>query len=349
MDSIPAYVPGKPPAPRDGLETFKLSSNENPYPPLPGVLEAVVASAGSLNRYPDMGASRLYAAIARRLDVPESHLALGTGSVAVLYHLLQAVCADGDEVVLAWRSFEAYPIAIQLTGARGVPVALAAGARHDLRAMADAVTERTKVVLVCTPNNPTGPVVHRAELEEFLHRVPPHVLVVVDEAYVEFVDDPEAASGLDEYRARDNVVVLRTFSKAYGLAGLRVGFGVAPGPIAAAMRKAALPFGVSQVAQEAAVASLGAEDDLMVRVRALQTERQRVRSALVAAGWDVPEAQGNFVWLPLGEGTVAFAAAAAEAGIMVRPFPGDGARVSIGEVEGNDVFLRLAVSWRAHT
>jgi histidinol-phosphate aminotransferase len=349
MDSIPAYVPGKPPAPRDGLETFKLSSNENPYPPLPGVLEAVVASAGSLNRYPDMGASRLYAAIARRLDVPESHLALGTGSVAVLYHLLQAVCADGDEVVLAWRSFEAYPIAIQLTGARGVPVALAAGARHDLRAMADAVTERTKVVLVCTPNNPTGPVVHRAELEEFLHRVPPHVRVVVDEAYVEFVDDPEAASGLDEYRARDNVVVLRTFSKAYGLAGLRVGFGVAPGPIAAAMRKAALPFGVSQVAQEAAVASLGAEDDLMVRVRALQTERQRVRSALVAAGWDVPEAQGNFVWLPLGEGTVAFAAAAAEAGIMVRPFPGDGARVSIGEVEGNDVFLRLAVSWRAHT
>jgi histidinol-phosphate aminotransferase len=349
MDSIPAYVPGKPPAPRDGLETFKLSSNENPYPPLPGVLEAVVASASSLNRYPDMGASRLYAAIARRLDVPESHLALGTGSVAVLYHLLQAVCADGDEVVLAWRSFEAYPIAIQLTGARGVPVALAAGARHDLRAMADAVTERTKVVLVCTPNNPTGPVVHRAELEEFLHRVPPHVLVVVDEAYVEFVDDPEAASGLDEYRARDNVVVLRTFSKAYGLAGLRVGFGVAPGPIAAAMRKAALPFGVSQVAQEAAVASLGAEDDLMVRVRALQTERQRVRSALVAAGWDVPEAQGNFVWLPLGEGTVAFAAAAAEAGIMVRPFPGDGARVSIGEVEGNDVFLRLAVSWRAHT
>jgi histidinol-phosphate aminotransferase len=349
MDSIPAYVPGKPPAPRDGLETFKLSSNENPYPPLPGVLEAVVASAGSLNRYPDMGASRLYAAIARRLDVPESHLALGTGSVAVLYHLLQAVCADGDEVVLAWRSFEAYPIAIQLTGARGVPVALAAGARHDLRAMADAVTERTKVVLVCTPNNPTGPVVHRAELEEFLHRVPPHVLVVVDEAYVEFVDDPEAASGLDEYRARDNVVVLRTFSKAYGLAGLRVGFGVAPGPIAAAMRKAALPFGVSQVAQEAAVASLAAEDDLMVRVRALQTERQRVRSALVAAGWDVPEAQGNFVWLPLGEGTVAFAAAAAEAGIMVRPFPGDGARVSIGEVEGNDVFLRLAVSWRAHT
>jgi histidinol-phosphate aminotransferase len=349
MASIPAYVPGKPPPAREGLQTFKLSSNENPYPPLPGILEAVLASAGSLNRYPDMGASRLYAAIARRLDVPESDLALGTGSVAVLYHLLQAVCADGDEVVLAWRSFEAYPIAIQLTGARGVPVALTAGARHDLRAMSDAVTERTKAVLVCTPNNPTGPVVHRAELEDFLQRVPPHVLVVVDEAYIEFVDDPEVASGLDEYRARDNVVVLRTFSKAYGLAGLRVGFGVAAQPIAAAMRKAALPFGVSQVAQEAAVASLAAEDDLMVRVRALQTERQRVRSALVAAGWDVPQAQGNFVWLPLGEDTVAFAAAAAEAGIMVRPFPGDGARVSIGEVEGNDVFLRLAVSWRART
>ena len=346
MASIPAYVPGKPPPAREGLRTYKLSSNENPYPPLPGVLEAVLASAGSMNRYPDMGATRLYAAIARRLDVPESHLALGTGSVAVLYHLLQAVCADGDEVVLAWRSFEAYPIAIQLTGARGVPVPLAAGARHDLRAMVDAVTERTKVVLVCTPNNPTGPVVHRGGLEEFLQRVPPHVLVVVDEAYTEFVDDPDVADGLDEYRRRDNVVVLRTFSKAYGLAGLRVGYAVAPEPIAAAIRKAALPFGVSQVGQEAAVASLAAEDELMARVRELRTERQRVRSALVASGWDVPEAQGNFVWLPLGEDTIAFASAAAEAGIMVRPFAGDGARISIGEVEGNDVFLRLAAGWR---
>jgi histidinol-phosphate aminotransferase len=347
LASIPAYVPGKPPPAREGLQTFKLSSNENPYPPLPGVLEAVLASAAAMNRYPDMGAARLYAAVARRLDVPDSDLALGTGSVAVLYHLLQAVCADGDEVVLAWRSFEAYPIAVQLTGACGVTVPLAPGARHDLGAMAEAVTERTKAVLVCTPNNPTGPAVHRAELEEFLQRVPPHVLVVVDEAYLEFVDDPDVADGIDLYRSRANVVVLRTFSKAYGLAGLRVGYAVAPTAIAAAIRKTALPFGVSQVAQDAAVASLEAEDALMQRVQHLRTERERVRSALVRAGWEVPQAQGNFVWLPLGERTTAFAAAAAEAGVMIRPFDGEGARVTIGEVEGNDVFLGLAAAWRA--
>ena len=347
LAGIPAYVPGKQPPARLGQQTFKLSSNENPYPPLPDVLEAALAAAASMNRYPDMAASRLYDAIAQRFEVPATDLALGTGSVAVLYHLLQAVCGDDDEVVYAWRSFEAYPIAIQLTGARGVPVSLRAGARHDLAAMAAAVTERTKIVLVCTPNNPTGPVVHRAELEELLDRVPPHVLVVVDEAYVEFVDDPDVADGIDLYRGRGNVVVLRTFSKAYGLAGLRVGYAVAPTSIAAAIRKAALPFGVSQVAQDAAIASLDAEDALMERVRDVCRERERVRSALASAGWDVPRAQGNFVWLPLGEHTTAFAAAAAEAGVMIRPFDGDGARVTIGEVEGNDVFLGLAAAWRA--
>jgi histidinol-phosphate aminotransferase len=347
LASIPAYVPGKPPAARDGQATFKLSSNENPYPPLPGVVEAAVAAVATMNRYPDMAASRLHDAIAHRLQVPVGDLALGTGSVAVLYHLLQAICADGDEVVHAWRSFEAYPIAVRLTGARSVPVPLAPGARHDLSAMADAVTDRTKVLLVCTPNNPTGPVVHRAEMEELLQRVPPHVLVVVDEAYVEFVDDPDVVSGIELYRGRDNVVVLRTFSKAYGLAGLRVGFAVAPSPIAAAVRKAALPFGVSQVAQEAALASLDAEAELLDRVRQLQAERERVRSALCADGWDVPQAQGNFIWLALGEDTVEFAAAAAQAGVMVRPFAGDGARVTIGEVAGNDVFLGVAAAWRA--
>jgi histidinol-phosphate aminotransferase len=349
LNTIPAYVPGKPPPARDGLETFKLSSNENPYPPLPGVMEAAAAAVARMNRYPDMAAAGLHAAIADRLQVPVGDLALGTGSVAVLYHLLQAVCDDGDEVVLAWRSFEAYPIAIQLTGATPVPVPLAPGARHDLDAMADAVTARTKVLLVCTPNNPTGPVVHRAEMADLLERVPAHVLIVVDEAYTEFVDDPDVVSGLDLYREHDNVVVLRTFSKAYGLAGLRVGYAVAPASLAAGVRKAALPFGVSQVAQEAALASLEAEAELMGRVAALREERERVHSALLADGWDIPQAQGNFVWLPLGEGTAEFAAVAAEAGVMVRPFAGDGARVSIGEVAGNDVLLRTAADWRRRT
>ncbi len=345
LDAVPTYVPGKPPAPREGLATYKLSSNENPYPPLPSVLEVIRDAAGQVNRYPDMGASALYEAISERVGVPVSDLAAATGSVAVLYHLLQAVCADGDEVVYAWRSFEAYPIAVQLTGARGVTVPLAAGARHHLAAMADAITDRTRAVLVCTPNNPTGPAVTQAELAGFLDRVPPEVVVVVDEAYREFVRDPAVGNGIDFYRDRDNVVVLRTFSKAYGLAGLRVGFGVAPARLAEAIRKVALPFGVSQVAQSAAIASLQAEPELFGRVEALVGERTRVHAELRAQGWDVPDSQANFVWMPLGEATSDFAAACDDAGIMVRPFAGDGARVSIGENAANDVFLTVAAQW----
>ncbi|MGZ4442966.1 MAG: histidinol-phosphate transaminase [Nocardioidaceae bacterium] len=342
---IPAYVPGRPPAPRPGVTTYKLSSNENPYPPLPGVLDAAAAAAQVMNRYPDMGCTELYAALAAKFDVPVSHLAAGTGSVAVLYHLLQAFCEAGDEVVYAWRSFEAYPIAVAVTGATSVQVPLAAGARHDLDAMAAAITDRTKVVIVCTPNNPTGPAVGRAEFEAFLAKVPPHVVVVVDEAYREFVRIDDPVDAVDLYRDRPNVVAMRTFAKAYGLAGFRVGYVVAPEPIAAAVRACALPFGVSSVAQAAAVASLAREADLLERVEGLVAERTRVVDALREQGWTVPDAQGNFVWLDLGARTAEFAAAAEQAGIMVRPFVGDGARVSIGEKDGNDVFLSVAAAF----
>jgi histidinol-phosphate aminotransferase len=281
--------------------------------------------------------------------VPTDHLATGAGSVAVLYHLLQAMVAEGDEVVYAWRSFEAYPIAVGVTGATAVEVPLAPGARHDLDAMADAVSDRTKVVLVCSPNNPTGPVVRGAELQAFLDRVPPHVLVVIDEAYREFVRDPEFVDGMEFFRGRDNVCLLRTFSKAYGLAGLRVGYGVARPQVADAIRKCALPFGVSQVAQNAAVASLRQEPALLERVEALVEERSRVWSALREQGWDVPTTEANFVWLHLGDQTLEFAADCQAAGIMVRPFAGDGVRVSIGEAEANDVFLKVAAAWRAGT
>ena len=343
---IPAYVPGRPPAPRPGVTTYKLSSNENPYPPLPGVLEAAAAAAQVMNRYPDMGCTDLYAALAARLDVPSTHLAAGTGSVAVLYHLLQAFCEAGDEVVYAWRSFEAYPIAVSVTGATSVQVPLTPDARHDLDAMAAAVTDRTKVVIVCSPNNPTGPAVGRAELEAFLDKVPTHVVVVLDEAYREFVRADDPFDGVQLYRGRPNVVAMRTFAKAYGLAGFRVGYVVAPEPIAAAVRACALPFGVSSVAQAAAVASLEREAELLDRVDAIVAERGRVRDALRGQGWDVPDAQGNFVWLGLSDRTGEFAAAAEQAGIMVRPFAGEGARVSIGEPAGNDVFLKVAESFR---
>jgi histidinol-phosphate aminotransferase len=200
-------------------------------------------------------------------------------------------------------------------------------------------------VLVCTPNNPTGPAVTQTELDAFLARVPSHVVVVVDEAYVEFVRMDDAVDGLATYRAHPNVVLFRTFSKAYGLAGFRVGYAVAAAPLAGALRAVSLPFGVSHVAQAAAIASLDAEPALLERVEALTAERARVVAALTEAGWDLPEAQGNFVWFALGRRTAEFAAACDDAGIVVRPFAGEGARASIGEPEANDRLLEVARAW----
>jgi histidinol-phosphate aminotransferase len=347
--NIPAYVAGKPPQPRPGVAVYKLSSNENPYPPLPGVVEAAERAVSVMNRYPDMGNTALYDALAARLDVPRERLAAGTGSVAVLYHLLQAFCGGDsggqDEVVYAWRSFEAYPIAVAAAGAESVQVPVTADGRHDLAAMAAAVTDRTRVVVVCTPNNPTGPSVSHSEVRAFLDEVPEHVLVVVDEAYREFVRMSDPVEGLDLVAESPNVAVMRTFAKAYGLAGFRVGYLVAHEEVAAAVRAVALPFGVSAVAQAAAVASLDAEEELMERVEAIAGERERVVDGLAGQGWRIPEAQGNFVWLPLGDDAAEFAASAESAGITVRPFAGDGVRVSIGEPDANDVFLQVAADW----
>ncbi|NEB36798.1 histidinol-phosphate transaminase [Streptomyces sp. SID14515] len=346
LDGVPAYVPGKPAA-AGGPVAYKLSSNENPYPPLPGVLESALAAAGNFNRYPDMACTGLMNELADRFGVPLSHLATGTGSVGVAQQLLQATSGPGDEVIYAWRSFEAYPIITQVSGATSVKVPLTDGDVHDLDAMADAITDRTRLIFVCNPNNPTGTVVRRAELERFLDRVPSDVLVVLDEAYKEFIRDADVPDGIEIYRDRPNVAVLRTFSKAYGLAGLRVGFAVAHEPVAAALRKTAVPFGVSQLAQDAAVASLRAEDELLGRVGSLVAERTRVSAELVRQGWTVPESHANFVWLRLGERTLDFAAACERAGVVVRPFAGEGVRVSIGEDEGNDLFLKAAEAFRA--
>ena len=342
LAGVPAYVAGKPPAPRPGLPTFKLSSNENPYPPLPEIVAAVADAAARMNRYPDMGSVALYDALAERLDVPRSDLAAATGSVALLYHLVQAFCEPDDEVLFAWRSFEAYPIATAVCGARSVQVPVTADGRHDLDAMAEAITDRTRIVLVCTPNNPTGPAVDQAEMEAFLQRVPSDVVVVIDEAYREFVRSDDPLDALALYRGRRNVAVLRTFAKASGLAGLRVGYLVAPEPVAVAVKACALPFGVSAVAQAAVVAALGCEEALAERVESIVVERGRVAAALREQGWTVPDPQGNFVWLPLGDRSQEFAATAEHEGIMVRPYATDGVRVTVGEPDGNDVFLRVA-------
>ncbi len=344
--AIPTYVAGKPPVPRPGQQVYKLSSNENPYPPLAGVVEAAEAAVAVMNRYPDMGNNALYDALADRLGVPRGQLAAGTGSVAVLYHLLQAFCDPGDEVVYAWRSFEAYPIAVSATGAVSVQVPVTDEGRHDLDAMAAAVTERTKVVIICTPNNPTGPSVSDTDLRALVAAVPDHVLVVVDEAYREFVRAEDPVDALSLRAAHPNVAVMRTFAKAYGLAGFRVGYVVAHEEVAAAVRACALPFGVSTIAQSAVVASLAAEPELLERVEAIVGERDRVLAGLTRQGWRVPDAQGNFVWLPLGERALEFVAAAEEAGITVRPFGGEGVRVSIGEPAANDILLSVTGAWR---
>jgi len=342
LRGIPAYKAGKNP----DASAFKLSSNENPYPPLPGVLEAVQKSAESFNRYPDMGVSALSAEIAERFGVPVEHVATGTGSVGVAQQLLQATSGPGDEVIYAWRSFEAYPIITQISGATSVQVPLTPDEHHDLDAMAAAVTDRTRLIFVCNPNNPTGAAISEDDLVRFLDRVPSDILVVIDEAYREFVRDDSIPDGVDIYRDRPNVAVLRTFSKAYGLAGLRVGFAIAHEPVAAALRQTAVPFGVNSLAQVAAIESLRSEKQLLERCEALVQERTRVIEALREQGWTVPESQANFIWLRLGERTMEFAAKAEVSGIVVRPFPGEGARVTIGEVEANDILLRVAAGFR---
>jgi histidinol-phosphate aminotransferase len=348
ISALPAYKAGKPAPVRAGAVSYKLSSNENPFPPLPGVMAATELACAQMNRYPDMANAAMTDAVANRFGVDATRLAFGTGSVAVLYHLLQAVSEAGDEVIFAWRSFEAYPIAVQVTGAKPVPVPLGPGAVHDLDAMKKHITPATKAIMLCTPNNPTGPAISHEDVSRFIDEVPDSILIVVDEAYVEFVTDPSAVRGLDLLDGRANVAVLRTFSKAYGLAGFRVGFCVADPSLATAVRSVSLPFGVSLPAQAAVVASLEAEPALLERVDQIVAEREVLFKGLNDLGFDVPVSQANFVWLPAGPRTLDYAAAFATAGLMVRPYAagdqGDGVRITVGEARANQLVLEVAAS-----
>ncbi|MGL5859398.1 MAG: histidinol-phosphate transaminase [Angustibacter sp.] len=343
LESVPTYTPGPPVASPRG-ETFRLAANESPTGPVPSVAAAIAASASQAHRYPDYAATDLVDAIAARLGVPAAWVAVGCGSSGVIASLISAVAEPDAEVVYAWRSFEAYPTMTRLAGMRPVPVPLR-DERHDLPAMAAAVTSQTRAVIVCNPNNPTGTVVHRAELEAFLDDLPADVLVLLDEAYVEYVHDPWSPDGVELLPDHPSMAVVRTFSKAHGLAGLRVGYAVAHEPVARAARTTRLPFGVNAVAQAAAVASLRATRELQARVEATVKEAARVRGGLRDLGWDVPETEANFVWLRLGAGTAPFTETCATSGVALRAFPGEGVRVTIGDRRSNDVFLAAA---RAH-
>jgi len=340
LDTVPAYKPGQAPTAASG-EAHKLSSNESPYGPLPSVVEVIAEAARAVNRYPDNGAVALTAAIAERFAVPVGHVAVGCGSVGVLQQLMEAVGEPGAELLYAWRSFEAYPPLSDLAALTSVRVPLR-DETHDLAAMAAAITPRTRLILVCNPNNPTGTVVRERELTEFLDQVPADCLVILDEAYHEYIRDADVPDGINLYRDRPNVAVLRTFSKAYGLAGLRIGFLIGHEPVAEAIRKTMLPFTVNAIAQAAAVAALNAEDELLERVETTVKERDRVREALRAEGWTVPATEANFVWLRLGDQTTAFAQSCDAAAISIRPFAGEGARISIGTPAANDAFLAAA-------
>ncbi|AVL99327.1 histidinol-phosphate transaminase [Gordonia iterans] len=343
LDSLPVYVPGK---------TFpgalKLASNEVTHGPLPAVAEAIAQAAAGVNRYPDNAAVALTEELAKTLGVTPAEVQVGCGSVTLCQNLITVTSGPGDEVLFGWRSFETYPLATRIAGATPVQVPLTGDAVYDLDAMADAITERTRLIFVCNPNNPTGTVVSAQTLRRFLERVPDDLLVVLDEAYYEYMrlSPGHAYDALELRREFPNLVVLRTFSKAYGLAGLRVGYAVAHSEVIVALGKAHLPFSVNSVAQAAAVAALGAQNQLLARTDAVVAERDRVTSELRTLGYAVADSQANFVWLMLGDDAVPFAAAAAEAGVILRPFAGDGVRVTVTHREENNVFLAFARKWR---
>lgn len=335
--ALPAYRQGKPAA----ADAFKLSSNENPFDPLPGVIEAVNAQ-NAFNRYPDASALPLRERLAAKFGLSPDQVHVGSGSVALLAQLILAAAGPGDEVLYSWRSFEAYPGLVTVSGAASLQVPNRADHGHDLPEMAAAISDRTRAIIICTPNNPTSTIVTTEEFEAFMAVVPTDLLVILDEAYVEFVTDSEAVNGLPLLARYPNLVVLRTFSKAYGLAGLRIGYALGPVDILNAARSTAIPLSVTGQASAAAIASLDAERELLARVRVIAARRDALWQALIEQGWAIPKPQGNFIWLPTNEQTLEAADQLFAGGLVVRPFQPDGIRISIGEEESVEKLLRIS-------
>jgi histidinol-phosphate aminotransferase len=345
-DLVP-YEPGKPveEVQRElGLErVVKLASNEGPFGPFPAAREAIARAVGELNRYPDGGGYRLRAALAERHDVRFEEIALGAGADGVVDCLSQAILDPGDAIVCGWPSFPSYVIDAIKVGAevRRVPLR---DHRYDLPALLDAVDERTKLVYVCHPNNPTGTMNTRAELDAYFDAVPAHVLTVVDQAYFEYLEDPEYPDAIAEYfKAGRRIVVLRTFSKIYGLAGLRIGYGVAPAPVATAVGKVRRAFDLSIPAQAAALASLDDPAELARRVRVNAAGRAELEETLRANGLrPVGPAVANFLYAEVGGDARELFDDLLRLGVIVRPCGGFGAggaiRVTVGTPDENAFF-----------
>lgn len=342
LDALPVYKPGKAAIQAEeehGIkDAIKLASNENPYAPVPTVQAAIVDAISGVNRYADHRASGVRDALANWLNVTPDQVTVGCGSVGLLQQLALAYLDPGDEVVYPWISFEAYPIAVKTMG--GVPVTVPlVDHEFDLDAVAAAVTDRTKIVMLATPNNPTGTAVSTEAIAEMLAKIPDDVLVLVDEAYREFADPAFGDPVQDLVGRFDNVVVSRTFSKAYGLAGLRCGYAVGHPEVITNLDKVLVAFAVNAAAQAGAIAALESLDEIQPKIDLLLAERTRIVDALTAAGWSLPDAQANFVFLATGERTDELYLHLEKRGIVTRPFTGVGIRVTVGSPDQNDRFL----------
>lgn len=341
--ALPTYRPGKGAAQAEqehGITgAVKLASNENPDEPLDPIIAAVAAAARCVNRYPDHRATAVREAIAAKLGVGADQVAIGTGSSGLLQQFVWAYVDPDDEVLYPWRSFEAYPIFTNLAAGRSVTVPLHDDLTYDADGLVAAVTPRTKLALLATPNNPTGVATSTRDLAAIIERIPGDVIVVVDEAYREFLDPAFGDPVHDLLPRFANVVVTRTFSKAHGLAGLRLGYAVGDRRVIATVDKTLLPFAVNSLAQVAALAAIAHDDSIRARVTGILAERARVEDELSRAGWKLPDHQGNFVWLRTGDATDGVGLGLERRGVVVRPFSGDGVRVTIGTPAENDRFL----------
>jgi histidinol-phosphate aminotransferase len=341
VGDLPRYQPGRTEAAAiaaHGLTSAaQLASNESPFGPLPGVAEAIAAAAQRANRYPDHHAEALAERFAEHIGVRRQRIAVGPGSVGLLEQLALAYVGRGDEVVYPWPSFIAYPQFTHLVGGAASTVPLR---RHtfDADAIVAAITERTRLVLIANPNNPTSTALRTAELEAIVDAAPPDCLVVIDEAYHEFVTGADVPDAVERLGERPNVAVLRTLSKAYGLAGLRVGFLVGDPSVVDAVDACAIPFAVNAAAQAAGIAALDQASEVARRCAIVTAERRRLAQALRRRGLGVPASEANFTWLPVGDRAAALGLELERRGVVARPLDG-GIRVTIGAADDNDRFL----------
>jgi histidinol-phosphate aminotransferase len=322
--------------PSAGSEPLELALSENPFPPLPSVLDAVNQALSQANRYPEFLPHRLPEVIADHIGTDADQVVVGSGATGVAMQIMQALAAPGERMVFAAPTFDGYPIMADMIGLDTGPVPLDSEGRQDLRALERAVDARTALLVVCRPHNPTGTVISAGELESFLDRVPRRVTVILDEAYVEFLDDAETIDAVSLIQRYPNLLVLRTFSKAYGLAGMRIGYAFGDADLVRRVRRLQLPFGVSSAAVAAVTASYAAEEELAERIRQITTERELLRISLRQHGIKVPHSRANFLYLPGSD----IATRLSRAGINAKTYPDGSARIAVGDPAARYAVLR---------